>query len=777
MSEFPDPPEPAPADRARVGEGLVCFSVREITMPGARRPRRVAPKALAVLRVLAEQPGRVVSRAELLDRVWPGTLPTDDVLTQAVTQLRKAFAADAGEAGRSYIETIAKSGYRLVADVEWLRESAPIAAAPPPDPAGDGKTREPMPDTPPLPVVVAAARRRPRVPMAGMFAVIGAALVLILAATLVLLPDGVPAHAAAPFPTVPGTAPDLPYRLITSRPGFELAPTLSPDASMVAYTATRPDRPGTVVLVQTTSSAVPRLLSDPGPDAYDGLPTWSPDGREVAFARTWRDGRCAVLVVAASGSGSPREAARCDGIDLLSFSWTPDGGGLVFGSNGESDAPGIRLLDLASGTWSRLRYPVAPDDFDYAPRYSPDGAWIGFIRNPQLGDLWRVPAAGGQPQRLTSLGAELRGWNWLPDGRAIVFSQRVDSQARLYRLDLDSGAVSDLGLDDAQGPAVAARVPALAFVHRRARFAIHRIDPVALPDGPVFRERLFESSGRDTQPMVSPDGRQLVFTSDRSGRFELWHAELSRPESLRPILGLRPDTRQPAAWSADSTTLLVAGRDRAGAPAIFEVEPATGRAVRLPVPAEHPLQALYVADPAHLLVATEGGSGHTRLVLFDRGTMPWRELQAVEGVSQARFDPARGRVLFSSLAGNGLWEAAPDLAPRSIRQIGAGVPTRARYRTWAVTGDGGIDYLDHTYGCRSRLMRQAGDGSRKASCLDTDRLASTNGFSTDPRTGAVYVSLGVEDGSDIAFMRLQEAPDPILSRFANWLYSLGKSVS
>ncbi|PSD26087.1 hypothetical protein C7E12_18730, partial [Stenotrophomonas maltophilia] len=46
-----------------------------------------------------------------LPEVWPDTLPTNDVLTQAVTQLRKAFSND-DDSGQAYIETIAKTGYR-----------------------------------------------------------------------------------------------------------------------------------------------------------------------------------------------------------------------------------------------------------------------------------------------------------------------------------------------------------------------------------------------------------------------------------------------------------------------------------------------------------------------------------------------------------------------------------------------------------------------------------------------------------------------------------------
>ncbi|MDD0786682.1 TolB family protein, partial [Streptococcus pneumoniae] len=136
---------------------------------------------------------------------------------------------------------------------------------------------------------------------------------------------------------------------------------------------------------------------------------------------------------------------------------------------------GIRVLDLASGQWRALAYSVDQDDFDYAPRYSPDGQWLVFVRNPQLGDLWRVPAAGGTPEQLTNEAAELRGWAWLDDGRTIVFGRRVDSEARLYYLDVERPTLRDAGLDDAQWPAVSRRGGMLAFVHRRAQFGVFKV--------------------------------------------------------------------------------------------------------------------------------------------------------------------------------------------------------------------------------------------------------------------------------------------------------------
>ncbi|MBX9845644.1 MAG: winged helix-turn-helix domain-containing protein [Xanthobacteraceae bacterium] len=100
---------------------------------------RVEPKVAEVLLYLARRSGQVVSREELLTAVWPGVLVGDDALTQAIIKLRKALGDDAKRP--TYIETLAKRGYRLIAPVGRVTEVgvkpalspvSPGVAAPPP---------------------------------------------------------------------------------------------------------------------------------------------------------------------------------------------------------------------------------------------------------------------------------------------------------------------------------------------------------------------------------------------------------------------------------------------------------------------------------------------------------------------------------------------------------------------------------------------------------------------------------------------------------------------
>jgi len=109
------------ATRLRIGACVVDVSRREVSRPGTEVPTRITLKALQVLLVLAEDAGRVVSREHLLDTVWAGTLPTLDVVTQAIATLRRACADHAH--APACIETIPKSGYVLFAEVEWLPDA------------------------------------------------------------------------------------------------------------------------------------------------------------------------------------------------------------------------------------------------------------------------------------------------------------------------------------------------------------------------------------------------------------------------------------------------------------------------------------------------------------------------------------------------------------------------------------------------------------------------------------------------------------------------------
>jgi DNA-binding winged helix-turn-helix (wHTH) protein/TolB-like protein len=160
---------------------------------------RLEPRAVELLAFLARRAGEVVSRDELLAALWPGVIVGDNALTQVVTKLRKALGDTAREP--TYIEAIAKRGYRLIAPVEPAG-SHPSSHPPPPPPA-----EAPARDGTQHPV------RRSRVPRS---IVAGAAVLAVAAAGWWLLPapdDGLP---EAPWQAL--SAPGLTLPTLIVRP-------------------------------------------------------------------------------------------------------------------------------------------------------------------------------------------------------------------------------------------------------------------------------------------------------------------------------------------------------------------------------------------------------------------------------------------------------------------------------------------------------------------------------------------------------------------------------
>ena len=98
------------------GRGALC------TADGIETVLR--PKTLELLRLMLRNPGRVVSRNEILDAVWPGLFVTDDSITQCVVEIRKAM----GAGGAELLRTVPRRGYLLQAEV--AKEAASGRALP-----------------------------------------------------------------------------------------------------------------------------------------------------------------------------------------------------------------------------------------------------------------------------------------------------------------------------------------------------------------------------------------------------------------------------------------------------------------------------------------------------------------------------------------------------------------------------------------------------------------------------------------------------------------------
>jgi adenylate cyclase len=111
--------------------GVFTLDTSRASLFGPDGPHALRPKTLDVLFYLVRNPNRLVSKAELLEAVWPNVFVTENSLVQCISEIREALGKD----GSSILKTVAKRGYIFTADESLSTAVAegPVPAQPPVD--------------------------------------------------------------------------------------------------------------------------------------------------------------------------------------------------------------------------------------------------------------------------------------------------------------------------------------------------------------------------------------------------------------------------------------------------------------------------------------------------------------------------------------------------------------------------------------------------------------------------------------------------------------------
>ncbi|HET7452718.1 MAG TPA: winged helix-turn-helix domain-containing protein [Thermoanaerobaculia bacterium] len=602
----------APAD-FRIADRLVQPATNRVSFDG--RTITLEPKIMQVLVRLAGSPRDVVTKEELLASVWNGTYVTEDVLTRAVGELRKLFGDDAAQP--RVIETIRKRGYRLL-----------IA---PSDPAR-------TPDSRPATAEAAAvpAGRRWTAAAAALF---GAIAVVIVAIVLV---QHRPPKTAQPIRIIP----------ITTYPGNEVSPAVSPDGTRVAFTwEKRGEKPG--IWVKVVDSEPPlRVTTATGADRY---PAWSPDGREIAFARI-ADGHCTLSAVSAVG-GPVRTLGDCGDNDGVKPSWSPDGRSIAVPGRLPDRRWRIELLDLAGGARKPLTDPPEGEDGDWNPVFSPDGNSIAFVRTLTDGvdDLWVVPARGGDARRLTFENRALTGADWTPDGKNLVFSSSRAGLFSLWRLPLSGGEPQLVGGGGSKMKHPSAARARNAVAYENWNYEVN-LWSLPLAAGQPLRVT-FAADEWEFDPEFSPDGTRIAYVSTRSGAPEIFTASSRGGDPVQVTKLGGPQVSAPR-WSPDGKTIVFSARPQ-------------GQADLYAVPAGGGTPRRLTADPGDELAASFSRDGEF-VYYASRRSGTWQIWKIPSAGGPATMVTRGGGVTaFESADGGTLYFTRPD-APGLWRMPAAG---------------------------------------------------------------------------------------------------------
>jgi len=721
--------------RLRVGEHVIDIGALRIVT--RQDHPRLTSKAAAVLIELVRHAGDTVMRDQLLDRVWADRVTTPDVLTQAIKELRRAFNDDAKPS--RYIETIPKVGYRLLAPVSVLdadqqlgAQGGVIAVA--------GNDPE-LFDAPALPARAATGSGRPHWLWALVAAVLVAAVVAVTLAS----------RGAAPRAAGSGwIASDV--RALTSDPGSERRPAVSPDGTRVAYGQLDPsggDKSVDRIMLRAIGESQSVRLTTRS-STFEEVPVWSPDGSQIAFERLDKE-KCTMYIVSSLG-GAEREVGGCQNYMVHYFDWYPDGKALISAQNlgGVYDNMVLMRWDLATGTRQPLDYERTPDAQDLEAHFSPDGKYIAFRRGlAPYSDLCVMPAAGGAVRQLTQLHSRIRGLAWTQDSRGLIFSSNHNGQFTLYTVPVDGGSVQPLGIGPAEYPSSARGADSVAYEIPRTT---HQLAWVALGGDKAVPELLAKSTGSDSSPAFSPDGTRLAFVSDRSGAQQVWLYDFGTREvtaltEFHAALLINPT------WSADGRRLLVTARGKDN-PGLVEIDLASRRQRAISKPGEEVLSGTYGADQDSYLLVLGGSARQNQLVLLEHfGSKDERQTALAAGIEHMELDAATRRLYYTKNAQSTLF--ARDLAGGAETLVTPLIASTL-IDGWRVV-DGRIWYVSKVAWKPVDLLEFDPATGAQRVLVHLEAELHNVGFSVTPKRDRVALTpLGTED-TDIGAFRLSAA--------------------
>jgi Tol biopolymer transport system component/DNA-binding winged helix-turn-helix (wHTH) protein len=510
-----------------------------------RRNGEIVPlplKSLEVLLVLVEQNGRVVSKAELMEQVWPDSHVEEANLARHIYTLRRTLGEGSKEAGgeHHYILTVPGRGYRFVMDVQ--SESLP---------AGEGDERltvekDEAPANPRRSVVRLAYRTVIALIALGAMALLAVLIIgwrprvigLPPEPDIIRLPNTGDLRDAVGSPDGKYVAKivkdedqqSLWVQLIANGSETQIVPpasqrlgclAFSPDSSFVYYTTRKEDQAETLYQIPVTGGNARKIM-----ERLNSPISFAPDGRRFAFVRE-DHGRSSLLIASLDGAEEKELLARNAPEHLDYPAWSPDGSRIVctFNTTTGDVRSGLIVIDLKDLTerrlptppWKFIRRPVwlkdgsglvvaadesfnrrhawylpFPADSTRAPRRLMTGVqmWRGVsitddkrelvcIERSRIADVWVGAAAASESEtRITAGGGNYEGLAWTPDGQLLYSS--------------DTNGFWNIFLMNADGKG---------------------------------KQQLTHGTYDNIMPSMSPDSRYIFFTSNRNGAANIWRID------------------------------------------------------------------------------------------------------------------------------------------------------------------------------------------------------------------------------------------------------------
>jgi Tol biopolymer transport system component/DNA-binding winged helix-turn-helix (wHTH) protein len=496
---------------------------------------KLTGQALEVLLTLLEKPGNVVTREELQHKLWPGASFGDfDHGINAVIKRLRGVLGDSATRPK-FIETIPRQGYRFIASLNGPRGIPPAAIAP--------RHIESAP-----PITHVSARFWQFIAVA-----LGLTLLLAIGGHLLWLrgqkqPENL---TITPF---------------TTFPGFEIAPSFSPDGNLVVFSWTGHEK-GMGLDLYVKQVGQERTLQLTHHPATFLASAWAPDGRFIAFMRQAEPDASGIYVITPLGGTESKLADITPylGYDPIGLSWSPDAKWVAFAKADSPDNkadPGtdhyrIHLVNIATNEERALPAPSPECVHAWQPAFSPDGKYLASVcvlNWAGVGKIYVQTSDGKQPHEVVGARSSdgFDGIAWAADSKSLIYS----ADQHLWRAPLAGEKPEKLLFaEDAESLAVARTGNRLAYGQVRHPGSIWQMEMATptKPGGPATK--IISSSRGDTGQAISKDGKHISFLSWRSGHPEVWVCDRDTSNPVQMSFFAGPEVGAPS-WSPDNRRIV-----------------------------------------------------------------------------------------------------------------------------------------------------------------------------------------------------------------------------
>ncbi len=523
----------------------------------------LTPKVFDTLEILVTNPGRLIEKNELIEKLWPDNFVEESNLTSNIKTLRKALGDDA--ANPRFIETVPRRGYRFIAKVRAVGKESPdevngLAI-------GRGAVSTP---------VIKTHSNRPTIAIAAFLLVAGIGILGFWLSTGASGSDGTPlltgqftsepfsANGEVSHAVITSDGSNVIYtngpegkqsiwrRQLETGNNIEIVPptedhyvglAVSPDGNSIFFVRRpRSGQKKATFRVSANGGIPAKIIED-----TEGWISISPDGKQISFVRcAFTDAdHCSLLTADAdSGKNEKLLTSRPRPIRIADNEFSPDGRSIAFAvgqSQNQANEFGLMMIDLESSTEREL----SPERFFDIKNiaFLPGGrsllATASRVPNKHF-RIWTVNTIAGDARTLTN-DSESYGNISVPADGVLLIATKIRQDFRLYEISGEN-ATARQSLADASHVAYAPDGKVFFSSPMSGNDEIWSIGR----DGSGLRQ-LTNDAADDGLPTLSPKGDTVFFSSNRRGSSQVWrmNADGSDAKQITDANGVRPVSVSP----------------------------------------------------------------------------------------------------------------------------------------------------------------------------------------------------------------------------------------